>query len=112
MTRLLLAAVAGLAAGLSASPAPAPQPAARVAVVVDGTGAGADARVTAARRCAIRLHAAVRVAHTLGDQVAATTALAARGYRRVYAAGLDGPYARAPLAGRARVLPLAAADRC
>ena len=97
MTRLLVAAIAGLAAGLSASPEPPPQPSARIAVVVDGSGPGAPARVDAARRCAARLGATLRVPRTLGDQVTATSALAAHGY------------ATAPLAGRARVLPLAAA---
>lgn len=112
MTRLLVAAIAGLAAGLSASPEPPPQRPAPDAVVVDGSGAGATARVDAARRCAARLHATLRIPRTLGDQVAATSALAARGYTRVYTAGLDGGYATAPLAGRARVLPLAAAPMC
>ena len=109
MTRLLVAAIAGLAAGLSASPEPPPQPSARVAVVVDGSGPGAPARIAAARRCAARLGATLRVPRTLGDQVTATSALAAHGYATVYTGGLDGRYATAPLAGRARVLPLAAA---
>jgi hypothetical protein len=46
------------------------------------------------------------VPRTLQQQVAVTTALAAVGYDRVFAAGLEAPYATAPLAGRATVLPL------
>jgi hypothetical protein len=109
MTRLLLATLAGLVAGLSASPEPPPRPAERVAVVVDGSGHGAAARVAAARRRATALDADLRVPRTLTEQVAVTTALAARGYDRVYAAGLEAPYATAPLDGRVRVLPLRAA---
>src|SRR4051812_14061532 len=107
MTRLLIATLIGLAAGLSASPEPPARPASQVAVVVDGAGPGAAARVAAARSCAAELDATLRVPHTLQQQVAVTTALAAAGYTRVYADGLEAPYATAPIAGRAAVLALA-----
>jgi hypothetical protein len=111
MTCLLIAALVGLVAGLSASPEPPARPPAQIAVVVDGAGSGAAARIAAARACAARLAATLRVPRTLQQQVAVTTMLAFRGYRRVYVAGLESPYATAPLAGRADVRALARACR-
>jgi hypothetical protein len=107
MTRLVLATLIGLAAGLSASPEPPARPPSDVAIVVDGAGADAAGRIAAARDCAVRLHATLRVPRTLQQQVAVATGLAATGYERVYVDGLEAPYATAPLAGRSEVRALA-----
>jgi hypothetical protein len=111
MIRLLIATLVGLVAGLSASPEPPPRPPERVAVVVDGSGPGAPQRIAAARRTAKSLGAVLRIPRTLREQVAVTTALAARGYERVYVSGLEAPYATAPLAGRGEMRHLSAVSR-
>jgi hypothetical protein len=103
MTKILIAALAGLVAGLSAAPgAPAPRVADRVAVVVDASGSGAEARLAAARRAAAARDATLRAPRALRDQVSVTTALAAQGYTTIIGYGLEEPAAIAPLHGRVR----------
>jgi hypothetical protein len=98
MTKLLIASLAGLVAGLSAaSEAPAPRAADRVAVVVDGSGAGAEARVEAARADASERGATLRVPRTLRDQLSVTSLLAAEGYSTIVGYGLEEDAAIAPL---------------
>ena len=81
MTKLLIASLAGLVAGLSAAPeAPAPRAAERVAVVVDASGPGAEARIAAARAAAAERGATLRAPRTLHDQLSVTSRLAAEGY--------------------------------
>lgn len=101
MTKLLIASLAGLVAGLSAaSAAPAPRAADRVAVVVDGSGAGAAARVDAARADASERGATLRVPRTLHDQLSVTSFLAADGYSTIVGYGLEEHAAIEPLDGR------------
>jgi hypothetical protein len=103
MTKLLIAALAGLVAGLSAAPeAPAPGAAGRVAVVVDGSGPGAEARLAAAHRAAAARSAAFRAPRTLRDQVSVTTALAAEGFTTIVGYGLEEHASIDPLGGRLR----------
>jgi hypothetical protein len=103
MTKLLIASLAGLVAGLSAaSEAPAPRAADRVAVVVDGSGAGAEARVQAARADASERGATLRVPHTLHDQLSVTSLLAAEGYSTIVGYGIEEHAAIEPLDGHVR----------
>ena len=103
MTKFLVAALAGLVAGLSAAPdTPAPPAAERVAVVVDASGPGAAARIAAARRAAARLRAEFRAPRTLHDQLSVTTLLAAEGYTTIVGYGLEERVAIAPFHGRLR----------
>jgi hypothetical protein len=103
MTKLLIASLAGLVAGLSAAPeAPAPRAADRVAVVVDASGPGAAARLAAARADAAERGAIVRAPRTLHDQLSVTSLLAAKGYSTIVGYGLEHHAAVAPLDGRVR----------
>jgi hypothetical protein len=103
MTKFIVASLAGLAAGLSAAPeAPAPRAADRVAVVVDGSGPGAEPRITAARADARERHAALRVTRTLPDQLSVTSMLAAEGYTTIVGHGLVERAAITPLDGAVR----------
>jgi len=105
MTRLIVASLAGLVAGLSAAPeAPGPPAADRVAVVVDAAGAGAEARIAAARADAIARGATFRAPRTLPEQLSVTSRLAAEGYTTVIGYGLEAYAAIAPLDGRLRYL--------
>jgi hypothetical protein len=105
MTKLLIATLAGLVAGLSATPGtPSPRPAERVAVVADGSGPGAAARVAAARADATRRHAELRIPRSLRDQVSVTTALAVRGYGTIVGYGLEPAASIAPLHGGVRYI--------
>src|SRR5829696_2305210 len=87
MTKLVIATLAGLVAGLSASPeAPvAHSPRERVAVVVDASGPGAEARVATARRQG----AAFKAPRSLHDQLSVTSLLAAQGYTTIIGYGLE-----------------------
>jgi len=101
MTKLLIASLAGLVAGLSAAPeAPAPAARERVAVVADGSGPGGAERVAAARSAAAELHAEFRAPRTLRDQLSVTTLLAAEGYTTIVGYGLEDHVAIAPFHGR------------
>ena len=103
MTKLLIATLAGLVAGLSAAPeAPAPRAADRVAVVVDASGPGAEQRLAAARAAAAARDAAVRAPRTLHDQLSVTARLAAEGYATIVGYGLEEHASIAPLHGRLR----------
>ena len=103
MTKILIASLAGLVAGLSAAPeAPAPRAADRVAVVVDASGAGAEARVAAARAAAAERHATFRAPRTLHDQLSVTSLLAAEGYTTIVGFGLEENASIAPLEDRLR----------
>jgi hypothetical protein len=103
MTKVLVATLAGLVAGLSATPdTPAPRTADRVAVVVDASGPGAEARLAAAHRAAARRHAVVRAPRTLRDQLSVTSLLAAEGYVTIVGYGLEAGAAIAPLGDRVR----------
>jgi len=103
MTKLLIASLAGLVAGLSAtSEAPAPPRADRVAVVADASGPGAEARLAAARSAAAELHAEFRAPRTLRDQLSVTTLLAAEGYTTIVGYGIEDRVAIAPFHGRLR----------
>ncbi|MGI8778857.1 MAG: hypothetical protein ACR2L8_01580 [Solirubrobacteraceae bacterium] len=103
MTKLLVAAIAGLVAGLSAAPeAPAPRAADRVAVVVDASGPGAEARIAIARAAARERHATFRAPRTLRDQLSVTARLAAEGHTTIVGYGLEAPASIAPLDGRVR----------
>jgi hypothetical protein len=100
MTKLIVATLAGLVAGLSAAPeAPAPRAADRVAVVVDGSGPGAEPRIAAARADARERHAALRITRTLHDQLSVTSLLAAERYTTIVGYGLEESVAIAPLHG-------------
>jgi len=101
MTRLVIAALAGLAAGLQAAPAEPPrsQPA-RVAVVVDASGG--PARVRAATAEAARRGAPLRAPRALNQQLAVTARLAAEGYGTLVGFGIDERVAIAPLRDRVR----------
>jgi hypothetical protein len=103
MTRLIVATLAGLVAGLSAAPEqPAPRAADRVAVVVDASGPGAEARIAAARADAAARRATFRAPRTLHDQLSVTSRLAAEDYTTVVGYGLEDHAAIAPLDGRLR----------
>jgi hypothetical protein len=105
MTKILIAAVAGLVAGLSAAPeAPAPRAADRVAVVVDASGPGTAARLAAARATAARRHADLRAPRSLHEQVTTAAALSVRGYRTIIGYGLEADAAIAPLHGSVRYI--------
>lgn len=103
MTRLLIASLVGLVAGLSASPeGAAPRPAERVAVVVDASGPGAEQRLAAARSDAAERGATLRVPRALHDQLSVTSLLAAEGYTTIVGYGLEEHASIAPLDGRVR----------
>ena len=103
MTKLIVASLAGLVAGLSAAPeAPAPRAADRVAVVVDAAGPGAESRITAARIDARERGAAFRAPRTLHDQLSVTSLLAAQRYTTIVGYGLEESVAVAPLDGAVR----------
>ena len=91
MTKLVIATLAGLVAGLSASPeAPvAHSPHERVAVVVDASGPGAEARLASARETARARGATLRVPRSLHDQLSVTSLLAAQGYTTIIGYGLE-----------------------
>ena len=100
MTRLLIASLAGLVAGLSTVPeAPATRAAERVAVVVDASGPGAEQRIAAARSDAAERGATLRVPRTLHDQLSVTSLLEADGYDKIIGYGLEEYAAIAPLDG-------------
>jgi len=103
MTKILIASLAGLVAGLSAaSEAPAPRVAERVAVVVDASGPGAATRLTAARAAAAARNAELRAPRSLHDQLSVTARLAAEGYTTIVGFGLEEYASIAPLDGRVR----------
>jgi len=103
MTKLIIATLAGLVAGLSAAPeAPAPRAAERVAVVVDASGPGAPQRIAAARDEAKRRHAPLKAPRSLREQVSTTTFLAAQGYTTIVGYDLNEHAAIAPLHGAVR----------
>ncbi len=103
MTRLLIATLAGLVAGLSAAPEGSPTRAAeRVAVVVDASGPGAEQRIAAARSDAAERGATLRVPRTLHDQLSVTSLLAAEGYTTIVGYGLEENAAIEPLDGAVR----------
>ena len=103
MTKLLIASLAGLVAGLSAAPeGPAPRAAERVAVVVDASGPGAEQRLEAAHSEAAERGATLRVPRTLHDQLSVTSLLAAEGYTTIVGYGLEEHASIAPLDGRVR----------
>jgi hypothetical protein len=105
MTKLIVASLAGLVAGLSAAPeAPAPRAADRVAVVVDASGPGAEARISAARADARERGATYRAPRTLHEQLSVTSLLAAKGYDTVVGYGLEEHAAIEPLDGRLRYI--------
>ena len=105
MTKLLIASLAGLVAGLSAAPQePAPRVAERVAVVVDASGPRADARIAAARTEARERHATFRAPRTLRDQLSVTSLLAAEGYTTIVGYGLEADASIAPLGNRVRFI--------
>ena len=101
MTKLIIATIAGLVAGLAAAPeAPLPRVADRVAVVVDASPPGGEERLAAASAAAAERHAALRAPRTLHDQLSVTSRLAAEGYTTIVGYGLDERAAIAPLEGR------------
>jgi hypothetical protein len=103
MTRLVIASLAGLVAGLSAtSEPPALRAGDRLAIVVDGSGPGAEARLAAARADAARHGATLRVPQTLRDQLSVTSRLAAEGYSTIVGYGLEEHASIAPLGDRVR----------
>jgi hypothetical protein len=103
MTKLLIASLAGLVAGLSAAPeGPAPRAAERVAVVVDASGPGAEQRLAAARSVAAERGATLRVPRTLHDQLSVTSLLAAEGYSTIVGYGIEEHVSIEPLDGRVR----------
>lgn len=108
MTKLLIAALAGLVAGLSTAPeATSPHSAGRVAVVVDASGPDAAARIAAARAAATARRATLRTPRTLHDQLSVTARLAAEGYATIVGYGLEEYTAIAPLDGRVRYIEAA-----
>lgn len=108
MTKLLIASLAGLVAGLAAAPAaPMPRAGDRVAVVVDASGPGARERLAAAHAAAARRHAAFRAPRTLHDQLSVTARLAAEGYATIVGYGLEEHASIAPLHGRVRYVDAA-----
>jgi hypothetical protein len=105
MTKLIVASLVGLVAGLSAAPeAPAPRAADRVAVVVDASGPGAESRLAAAHADARERGATFRAPQTLRDQLSVTSLLAAEGYDTIVGYGLEEHAAIAPLEGRLRYI--------
>ena len=103
MTKLIIATLAGLVAGLSAAPeAPAPRAGERVAVVVDASGPGAPQRIAAAQEEATRRHAPLKAPRSLREQVSTTTLLAAQGYTTIVGYDLNEHAAIAPLHGAVR----------
>ena len=103
MTKLIIATLAGLVAGLTAAPeAPLPRAADRVAVVADASGPGAEQRLAAARAAAAARDAAFRAPPTLHDQLSVTARLAADGYTTIVGYGLEENASIAPLDGRVR----------
>jgi hypothetical protein len=103
MTKLIVASLVGLAAGLSAAPeAPTQRATDRVAVVVDASGPGAETRIATARADAQRRHAAFRAPRTLHDQLSVTSLLAAKGYTTIVGYGLEEHASIAPLHDRVR----------
>jgi hypothetical protein len=103
MTKLFIASLAGLVAGLSAATeAPAPRAADRVAVVVDASGPGAEQRLAAAHAAAAERDATFRAPRTLHDQLSVTSRLAAEGYATIVGYGLEERASIAPLDGRLR----------
>ena len=109
MTKLIIATLAGLVAGLSAAPeAPAPRAGERVAVVVDASGPGAPQRIAAARDEATRRHAPLKAPRSLREQVSTTTLLAAQGYTTIVGYDLNENAAIAPLDGAVRYVDEAA----
>jgi hypothetical protein len=109
MTKLLIASLAGLIAGLAAAPeAPLPRAGDRVAVVVDASGPGAEERLADARDAAARRHAAFRAPRTLHEQLSVTSRLAAEGYSTIVGYGLEENASIAPLDGRLRYVDASA----
>jgi hypothetical protein len=108
MTKLLVASLAGLVAGISAVPeAPAPPVAERVAVVADASGPAAGARIAAASAAAGRRHAPLRLPRSLHDQLSVTSRLAAEGYTTIVGYGLEEYAAITPLGDRVRYVAAA-----
>ena len=106
MTKLIVAIIAGLVAGLSAAPeAPTPRAADRVAVVVDAGAPGAEARIAAARADARTRGATFRAPRTLHEQLSVTSLLAAEGYTTIVGYGLNEHAAIAPLDGASASCP-------
>src|SRR5215207_8508164 len=102
MTKLLIATLTGLVAGLSAAPeAPAPRAGERVAVVV-ASGPAASQRIAAARAEAARRHAPLRAPTSLRDQVSTTALLAADGYTAIVGFNVNEHAAIEPLHGTVR----------
>ena len=91
MTKLVIATLAGLVAGLSAAPqAPvAHSPHERVAVVVDVSGPDAEALLASARETARARGATLRAPRSLHDQLSVTSLLAAQGYTTIIGFGLE-----------------------
>jgi hypothetical protein len=91
MTKLVIATLAGLVAGLSAgTQAPAADsPRERVAVVVDVSGPGAEARIATAEATARARGATLRAPRSLHDQLSVTSLLAAQGYTTIIGFGLE-----------------------
>jgi hypothetical protein len=103
MTKLLIAALAGLVAGLSAAgEPPALRAGDRLAIVVDASGPGAAARIAAARSDAAGRDATFRAPRTLHDQLSVTSRLAAEGYSTIVGYGLDEHASIAPLGDSVR----------
>jgi hypothetical protein len=103
MTKLLIATLTGLVAGLSAAPeAPAPRAGERVAVVVDASGPAAPQRIAAARAEAARRHAPLRAPASLREQVSTTALLAAEGYTTIVGFDVNEHAAIEPLRGTVR----------
>ena len=103
MTKLAIATVAGLIAGLSAAPtAPAPPSGERVAVVVDASQPGAEQRLAAARATAAARDAELRAPRSLHEQLSVTALLAAEGYTTIVGYGLYEHAAIEPLDGAVR----------
>lgn len=101
MTKLIIATLAGLAAGLTAAPeAPAPRAADRTAVVVDASGPDAADRIAAARAHARSRGATFRAPRTLHEQLSVTALLAAQGHTTIVGYGLAPRVAIEPLDGR------------
>ena len=103
MTKLLIASLAGLVAGLSAAgEPPALRAADRLAIVVDASGPAAEGRVAAARADATERGATLRAPRTLHDQLSVTSRLAAEGYGTIVGYGLNEHAAIAPLGDSVR----------
>jgi len=103
MTKLIVATIAGLVAGLSAAPeAPTERAADRVAVVVDASAPGAESRLAAAGAEARARGATLRAPRTLPEQLAVTSRLAAEGYDTLVGYGVNEHAAIQPLHGAVR----------